>query len=92
LVDGEDQCGVPGIRAAWPLAALFARLRGVQAAPGMTGAFMAGLRLVSWDATMLDVADSEANTAAFITSRNRRGVGAFAKVRLMARGLERREP
>jgi hypothetical protein len=33
---------------------------------------------------MLDVADSEANTAAFITSRNRRGVGAFAKVRLMA--------
>jgi hypothetical protein len=67
-----------------PLAVLFARLRGVQAAPGMTGAFMAGLRLVSWDATMLDVADSAANTAAFITSRNRRGVGAFAKVRLMA--------
>jgi hypothetical protein len=66
-----------------PLAALFARLRGVQAAPGMAGAFLAGLRLVSWDATMLDVADSEANTAAFITSRNRRGVGAFAKVRLM---------
>jgi hypothetical protein len=27
---------------------------------------MAGLRLVSWDATMLDVADSDANTAAFI--------------------------
>lgn len=49
----------------------------------MTGAFLAGLRLVSFDATMLDVADSEANTAAFITSRNRRGVGAFAKVRLM---------
>jgi len=44
---------------------------------------MAGLRLVSWDATMLDVADSDANTAAFITSRNRRDVGAFAKVRLM---------
>jgi hypothetical protein len=67
-----------------PLAALFARLRGVQAVPGMPGAFIAGLRLVSWDATMLDVADSEANTAAFITSRNRRGAGAFAKVRLMA--------
>jgi hypothetical protein len=67
-----------------PLAALFARLRGAQAAPGRAGAFLAGLRLVSWDATMLDVADSEANTAAFITSRNRRGVGAFAKVRLMA--------
>jgi hypothetical protein len=27
----------------------------------MAGAFMAGLRLVSWDATMLDVADSDAN-------------------------------
>jgi hypothetical protein len=67
-----------------PLAALFARLRGIQAAPGMPGAFLAGLRLVSWDATMLDVADSQANTDAFITSRNRRGVGAFAKVRLMA--------
>jgi hypothetical protein len=66
-----------------PLAVLFTRLRGAQAAPGMTGAFLAGLRLVSWDATMLDVADSKANTAAFITSRNRRGVGAFAKVRLM---------
>jgi hypothetical protein len=66
-----------------PLAALFARLRGIQAAPDMAGAFMAGLRLVSWDATMLDVADSDANTAAFITSRNRRGAGAFAKVRLM---------
>jgi hypothetical protein len=34
-------------------------------------------------AGMLDVADSDANTAAFITSRNRRGAGAFAKVRLM---------
>jgi hypothetical protein len=66
-----------------PLAALFARLRGAQATPGMPGAFMAGLRLVSWDATMLDVADSDANTAAFITCRNRRGAGAFAKVRLM---------
>jgi hypothetical protein len=66
-----------------PLAALFARLRGVQAAPGLAWAFMAGLRLVSWDATMLDVADSDANTAALISSRNRRGAGAFAKVRLM---------
>jgi hypothetical protein len=65
-----------------PLAALFARLRGVQAVPGMAGAFLAGLRLVSWDATMLDVADSRGEPAAFITSRNRRGVGAFAKVRL----------
>lgn len=67
-----------------PLAALFARLRGPQAAAGTAGAFFAGWRLVSWDATMLDVPDSPANTAAFITSRNRKGAGAFAKIRLMA--------
>jgi hypothetical protein len=67
-----------------PLAALFARVRGVRAAPGAVGAFMAGLRLVSWDATMLDVPDSDANAAAFITSSNRRGAGASGKVRLMA--------
>ena len=66
-----------------PLAALFARLRGTQAAAGTGGAFLGCWRLVSWDATMLDVPDSPANTAAFITSRNRRGVGAFPKVRLM---------
>ena len=66
-----------------PLAALFARLRGTQALPGAPGAFLAGLRLVSWDATMLDVPDSPANAAAFIRSRNRKGSGAFPKVRLM---------
>jgi hypothetical protein len=66
-----------------PLAALFARLRGVQAAAGAAGAFTAGLRLVSWDATMLDVPDSPANAAEFIRSRNRKGGGAFPKVRLM---------
>jgi hypothetical protein len=66
-----------------PLAELFTRLRGPQAAPGAAGAFLGGLRLVSWDATMLDVADSPANQAAFIASRNTRGRGAFPKVRLL---------
>jgi hypothetical protein len=66
-----------------PLAALFARLRGAQAAPAAAGAFLAGLPLVSWDATMLDVPDSPANQAAFIASRNTRGPGAFPKVRLL---------
>jgi hypothetical protein len=66
-----------------PLAALFARLRGVQAAPGAVGAFLGGLRLVSWDATMLDVPDSPANVAAFLASGNTRGRGAFPKVRLL---------
>src|SRR6266540_6096656 len=50
---------------------------------GAAGAFLAGLRLVSWDATMLDVPDSPANEAAFLASRNTRGRGAFPKVRLL---------
>jgi hypothetical protein len=66
-----------------PLAALFTRLRGAQAAPGAAGAFLGGLRLVSWDATMLDTPDSPANQAAFIASGNTRGRGAFPKVRLL---------
>src|SRR6266536_4051698 len=66
-----------------PLAALFARLRGPQAHPEAPGAFLGGLRLVSWDATMLDVPDSPANQAGFIASRNTRGRGAFPKVRLL---------
>jgi Insertion element 4 transposase N-terminal/Transposase DDE domain len=66
-----------------PLAALFARLRGPQAAPGATGAFLGALRLVSWDATMLDVPDSPANQAAFLACRNTRGRGAYPKVRLL---------
>jgi hypothetical protein len=67
-----------------PLAALFARLRGGQATAATAGAFLADrLRLVSWDATMLDVPDSDANAVAFIRPRNRKGGAAFAKVRLM---------
>jgi hypothetical protein len=66
-----------------PLAALFARLRGPQAALGAAGAFLGCLRLVSWDATMLDVPDSPTNQAGFIASRNKRGRGAYPKVRLL---------
>ena len=65
------------------MAALFARLRGPQVAPGATGAFLGALRLVSWDATMLDVPDSPANQAAFLASRTTRGRGAYPKVRLL---------
>src|SRR6266511_4030474 len=66
-----------------PLAQLFTRLRGPQAAAGAAGAFLGALRLVSWDATMPDVPDSPANQAGFITSRNTRGRGAYPKVRLL---------
>jgi len=66
-----------------PLRELFARLRGPRATSAVPGAFLAGLRLVSWDGTQLDVADSAANNAVFVPARNRRGIAAFGKVRLM---------
>jgi Insertion element 4 transposase N-terminal/Transposase DDE domain len=67
-----------------PLAALFARVRGVQAGPDTPGAFRFGLRLVAWDATMLDVPDTEDNATAFRRSRNGHASGGFPQVRLLA--------
>src|SRR2546430_5226721 len=66
------------------LAQLFARLRGPKATLGAPGAFLCGLRLVSWDATMLDVPDSDANTAAFGRPRNGKTAGAFPQVSLLS--------
>lgn len=51
---------------------LFARLRGPRAQPGAPGAFCCGLRLVSGDATTLDVPDSDADNDTFISCRNAR--------------------
>jgi hypothetical protein len=66
-----------------PLAALFARVRGVQAGEQTPGAFRFGLRLVAWDATMLDVPDSVDNAAAFRRSRNGHAAGGFPQARLL---------
>ncbi len=67
-----------------PLKALFLRVRGPRATTATPGAFLAGLRLVSWDGTQLDVAASDANNAVFVPTRNRRrGPASFGKVRLM---------
>lgn len=66
-----------------PLAVLFARVRGVQARPGTPGAFRFGLRLVAWDATTLDVPDSDDNAATFGRPRNQKASGAFPQVRLL---------
>jgi hypothetical protein len=66
-----------------PLRELFARLRGPRAHAGLPGAFLAGLRLVAWDATQLDVAASDANDIVFVPARSRGGSAAFGKVRLM---------
>ncbi len=66
-----------------PLAVLFARVRGAQAAGSLPGAFRFGLRLVAWDATMLDVPDSPDNIAVFTRPRNGRTGGGFPQVRLL---------
>lgn len=66
-----------------PLRELFIRLRGPRAADAAPGTFLAGMRLVAWDGTQLDVPASDANDTVFIPSRSRRGVAAFGKIRLM---------
>ena len=48
-----------------PVQLLFERTRGALAAAGDPGAFAFGRRLVAWDATTVDVADTAANSAAF---------------------------
>ena len=48
-----------------PLGLLFDLRRGALAGPGTPGAFAFGLRLVAWDGTGLDAADTPANAAAF---------------------------
>jgi hypothetical protein len=63
---------------------LFARVRGPRADQASPGAFLAGLRLVAWDGTQLDVPASPANDAVFVPARSRKGgVAAFGKVRLL---------
>jgi hypothetical protein len=48
-----------------PFELLFGLRRGPLAAPGTPGAFAFGLRLVAWDGTGLDAADTPANAEAF---------------------------
>jgi len=48
-----------------PLELLFDLRRGALAAAGTPGAFAFGLRLVAWDGTGIDAADTAANAAAF---------------------------
>jgi hypothetical protein len=88
-------CGVTPTRSAFtqarrrlgpaPLAWLFARVRGVRGDEHTLGVFAFGLRLVSWDGTMLHVPDSPANAAAFIRTSGGAGrPGGYPQVRLMA--------
>ncbi|MDG4827811.1 IS4 family transposase [Solwaraspora sp. WMMD1047] len=48
-----------------PLRYLFERVAGARGEPGMPGVFVAGRRVVAWDGTKLQTADSPANEAAF---------------------------
>ena len=62
-----------------PLELLFDLRRGVLAGAGTPGAFAFGLRLVAWDGTGLDAADTPANAAAFGVTR-----GGSPQLRLLA--------
>jgi hypothetical protein len=58
---------------------LFDRVRGPRAEPGLAGAFWSGRRLVAWDGTDLDTADTPANRAGFGSH-----LGSAPKLRLVA--------
>ncbi|MBI0311495.1 IS4 family transposase [Streptomyces javensis] len=69
-----------------PLRVLFATTAKPMATEATPGAFWRGLRLLAVDATCWDIADSEANEAAFGRPGNGRGPGksAFPQVRMAA--------
>ncbi len=64
-----------------PLELLFDLRRGVLAGAGTPGAFAFGLRLVAWDGTCLDAADTPANAEAFGVAHAQ---GSNPQVRLLA--------
>jgi Insertion element 4 transposase N-terminal/Transposase DDE domain len=63
-----------------PLAALFDRVRGPVGGAGTRGVVAFGRRVVAWDGTGVDVADTEVNAAAF----GRAGVAGHPQLRLLA--------
>lgn len=64
-----------------PLRLLFDRSRGVLAAPGTPGASRFGRRLVAWDGTIMDVAHTPENVAAFGYLGSEAG---YPQIRLLA--------
>jgi hypothetical protein len=65
---------------AGPLQALFARVRGPLAAAGTPGVFAFGRRVVAWDGTGIDTADTRSNVEAF----GRAGDAGHPQLRLLA--------
>lgn len=69
-----------------PLAALFGRVAGPVAGPAAAGVFWRGLRLVSVDGMVLDVADTAGNEAFFGRPRTDGKPGPFPQARVVAAG------
>ncbi|MER6409501.1 IS4 family transposase [Streptomyces viridosporus] len=67
-----------------PFALLFTRLRGPVATPATAGAFWRGLRLVAWDATTVEAADTADNVAVFKRHRSGHGPAGYPQVHLSA--------
>jgi hypothetical protein len=69
-----------------PMAELFHRQAGVLGTPAMPGVFWNGWRLMAIDGTRFDVADSEANAAAFGRPGTGRGegTGSYPQVQVIA--------
>ncbi|MFJ8495978.1 IS4 family transposase [Streptomyces sp. NPDC094038] len=67
-----------------PFALLFARLRGPVATTATVGAFWRGLRLVAWDATTVETADTPDNVAVFKRHRSGHGPAGYPQVHLSA--------
>ena len=63
-----------------PMQALFGRVRGPLAAADSPGAFAFGLRIVAWDGTGIDTANTDANAEAF----GRDGAAGRPQLRLLA--------
>ncbi len=65
-----------------PLTALFDAMKGCAAGPDTQGAWWRGLRVLAWDSTLLDVADTPANEAFFGRHTARHGVSGYPSLRL----------
>ena len=68
----------------WPLVALFKRVVCLLGKLQTPGAFYRGMRLVSIDGFVLNIADTPANEKAFGRPKSGRGLGAFPQVRVLA--------
>jgi hypothetical protein len=69
---------------AQPLVSLFHRVCQPLATPETPGAFLFGLRVMAVDGTMVDLADTPANVAAFGRRPTSRGVSAWPQAQLVA--------